>query len=421
MVPVFNQIATSFSLTGHNSIRFDAQFAGHEDEVLCKKLIYPSGILQIDTMVMALLDDENRQSYKLENLCKEFNPRAGDEEVKLLEALARMGFKNKDAKKEMYRLPAATVEPYACGDLRNTRALYCYLLPRLKQQGLMGLSWEMFEYARLLARIQRTGLHMSRDRLVEQRAHTARLEQQLLDQIHKSAGFGINPRSPKQLGQWLNMESTAKEALKKSGDPRADILLTYRRAQKALSTYHDPILTRMDENDVIHPQLNMTRDPRDRGGTRSARLSCSDPNFQALPKKDAEDPLNIYGVKRCITPRPGRVLIGADYEKMEVIMAGAYSGDPYIQKMYEDGTDIYEEMAEDLDLTRDGAKTTFLSLQYGIGCFKLGQRLGCGETNAWYIRDRFRTRHAKIYDAMCTPRSTTPCVGRRRTPRSTGS
>jgi DNA polymerase-1 len=399
LVEVLHLVASRGSLTGHNSSRFDAQFAGHENELCLKRLVLSNDVEHIDTMIMAMMDDENRPSYKLENLAKEFDPNAGGAEAELLQRLAKLGHRDKDAKAHMAELPAHLVSPYACNDVSLTRRLRRYLEPKLSFQGLDPLVPEMNKYSRLLTRIQRTGVHMDRVGLARQRVHTATLAETLLAQIQKSAGFGINPQSPKQLQAWLGMPSTAKAALKASGDPRAEMLINYRRAKKAISTYIDPITTRLDWREVIHPQLNMTRDPRDQGGTRSSRLSCSNPNFQALPDPK-RDPLNIYGIRACVTPRPGRVLIGADYDRMEVVMAGAYSGDPYVTAAYYEGRDLYDEMAADLGIDRTAAKIAFLALQYGIGPYKLGQQLGISETDAYYVRERWRERHPQIHQAM---------------------
>lgn len=393
-------IASRRHLIGHNSIAFDAQFAAYENSVCNQVLVQSDQVQQTDTIVLAMMDNENRPSYKLENLCAEFNPRAGDAEVQLLRELAAIGYRNKDAKKEMWRLHPTKVARYACTDIANTRDLLTYLTTRVSAQGLdPELLAEMMRYGRLLSRMRRYGVHMDRAGLQRQRTHTAAMEQELLAKIHQSAGFGINPRSPKQLGQWLGLKSTAKAALKASGDPRAEMLLNYRRASKAIGTYIDPIISGLDGDDVIHPQLNMTRDPRDVGGTRSGRLSCSNPNFQALPDPK-RDPLNLYGIRRGVTPRKGNVLVGADYDRFEVFMAGAYSGDPYVEEFYRTGEDPYDTMAADLGITRDQAKVTFLSIQYGIGAWELGRTLGIGETAAWHVRQAWRERHPNIYRAM---------------------
>jgi DNA polymerase-1 len=205
----------------------------------------------------------------------------------------------------------------------------------------------------------------------------------------------LNPRSPKQLSAWLGIPSTAKKVLKQMNHPHAKLLTRYRCAEKAGGTYYQPILDLLDEHGVLHPQLNLTRDPSDVGGTRSGRLSCSKPNFQALPKTD-----DIYRVRECVIARPGYVILSCDYERAEVWMAGSFCGDPAIEAAYYQDVDLYEGLAAELKVTRDQAKIVFLAIQYGVGAWKLGLMLGIPEEAARGIIHDFRRSYPRIARAM---------------------
>ncbi len=377
------------TLLNHNLIRFDVPMMANEAGGFS-----PKGKLE-DTMTAALLMNENEETFALKALAQKYLGMPPSEETALLEQLERMGYRGKQAKGEMWRLKAADVEPYACGDTLRARKLRDLYVTGLRDWNVYGLWGEMNDYARLLSRMERAGLAVDQDLVREFMAEADVMEADCLAQLQAAAGFALNPNSPKQVCNWLGLKSSNKKALKRANSPHAELLKTYRQLTKVKGTYYLPLLELVDEFGILHPQLNLTRDPSDVGGTRTGRLSCSKPNFQALPKGN-----DVYKVRACIKPQHGRRFAEFDYERAEVWMAGSYCHDAAIRKAYFENEDLYVEMAAVCGITRQEAKILFLMIQYGAGAWKIAETFGWTEQEAWDIRAKFHRRFPRIKQAM---------------------
>lgn len=401
--PVLDLLVSGVEITGHNWIRFDAQTVAMERDDLPAKLILSDAVPAVDTMLQAYLKDETEPSFKLENLAAKYkmtpgDPKAAEEE--LLAKLEARGFKGKEAKGHLWEMHASEVEPYACNDVVLTRGLREYYDIVLGSHKLLDIQADMCRYARVVARMERVGLKIDRERLERQMEETGRRAATWREEIESLSWKGINTNSPKQLQKWLGMTSTAREVLEKAQHPHAQLLSRYRKAAKAIGTYHLPILALTDSQGILHPQYNLTRDNRDHGGTLSGRLSCSNPNFQALPdvKRDVD---KIYGVKECVIPRdPSRCFLAWDLERAEMWLGGSLCGERAIHDAYMDDLDLYDVMAEELGITRSQAKSLFLGLQYGMGKVLLAYKLRCSVEEATAWRDKFHRLYPAIRAKM---------------------
>jgi DNA polymerase I-like protein with 3'-5' exonuclease and polymerase domains len=401
--PVIDVMTSGVEITGHNWCRFDAQTLAQERQDVADKMIWSDFVPMRDTILDAYLFNENSPSFKLEALADEHQMVPGDPkaaEAELLAILASRGHKKKDAKGHLWELAPEEVEPYACNDVVQTRGLKTFFGTMLNVHGLTDIAHEFVRYARIAARMERVGLKIDLPRLEKNRQHTQALADKWEAEIMEAAPAGINLQSPKQVCAWLGIESSAADVLAKLSEPRAQTLSKFRKAKKALSTYHEAILRFADEDAILHPQYNLTRDNRDKGGTASGRLSCSEPNFQALPdvEKDVD---NIYCIKECVIPRaPDRVFLAYDLERAEVWVGGSLCGEPAIHRAYFDGIDVYVIMAEELGIDRKAAKTLFLGLSYGMGVKLLAERLGISNEDALALRNKFHGLYPSIKAKM---------------------
>jgi DNA polymerase-1 len=88
-------------------------------------------------------------------------------------------------------------------------------------------------------------------------------------------------------------------------------------------------------------------------GTKAGRFSCNHPNLQQLPSKAAP------GFRRCIIAAPGHVLVGGDWNQVEVRAAAWLSNDVALNHLYEVGRDLHSENAARIagvplaDVTKD--------------------------------------------------------------------
>jgi DNA polymerase I-like protein with 3'-5' exonuclease and polymerase domains len=189
--------------------------------------------------------------------------------------------------------------------------------------------------------------------------------------------------------KWSVSSPTLKSNLAAMQDPWVLKLSEYRRYMKALTTYlrKYPVLAwpRMqegagetvpgsaDSDTPVSPRLygrfNQT-------GTKTGRLSSSEPNLQNQP---SHGPLG----KEMRSLFQGRLIVG-DYSQLEPRLMAHFSEDPFLLDVYRTGKDIYREVAarifgvspEDVsDDQRGIAKTLVLAMGYGAGDKKVAQIL----------------------------------------------
>jgi DNA polymerase I-like protein with 3'-5' exonuclease and polymerase domains len=92
----------------------------------------------------------------------------------------------------------------------------------------------------------------------------------------------------------------------------ANLVRDYRDAAKRRSTYWDGWASEHVATDGrIYPRWVQL-------GANSGRMACSSPNMQNLPRGE---------YRKCFAAPPGRVLVKADYSRIELRIAAKVSGD----------------------------------------------------------------------------------------------
>jgi DNA polymerase-1 len=180
-------------------------------------------------------------------------------------------------------------------------------------------------------------------------AHYYKQYQTKIDAINRGE-FEIEPinfNSPDQVEKFIyseqglglrDMGTTSRNVLKDFNHEWLDLLMAYKQMNKMLGTYYLPILNMIDENDKLHGNLNQS-------GTRTGRLSSSEPNLQNLPVRT---PLKnktaieaVKRVKRFFAATDGDVLLGVDMSQAELRTIANVSGDPTMIKAYLEGIDLH--------------------------------------------------------------------------------
>lgn len=190
----------------------------------------------------------------------------------------------------------------------------------------------------------------------------------------------INLNSPKQLLGALNEKgifptlkgkpSTDKRALAyhiSSGIVKS--LLDYSQIDTLLSSFVLPYLERGQE--VIHPFFNQC-------GTRTGRLSCSNPNLLQIPKRGD----NGLKVRKMFIPRSGMQLGDCDFGQIEPRVLAHLSKDPNMCRMFNDGIDFHTFTATKLGIDRQRAKILNLSVGYRATFKSVSQQLKCSDSEA---------------------------------------
>jgi DNA polymerase-1 len=204
------------------------------------------------------------------------------------------------------------------------------------------------------------------------------------DEIQNALG-PINLNSPKQLLEALNEKGIYPNLKgKPSTDKRAlaylshigtvSKLLAYSQLETLLSSFVNPYLER--GTSIVHPFYNQC-------GTRTGRLSCSNPNLLQIPKHTENGKL----VRKMFIPRPGFVLGDCDFGQIEPRVLAHFSKDANMLRMFNDGINFHTFTQQKLGFpdTDDGykrAKILNLSVGYRATFKSVGQQLKCSDREA---------------------------------------
>lgn len=115
--------------------------------------------------------------------------------------------------------------------------------------------------------------------------------------------------------------------------------------------------------------------------------SCREPNLQQIPRI-TKQPWN-KDVKKCLIPAPGYVLVEADYSQLELRLGTAYAKELSLAQVFEEGRDIFTEMSERLNMTRDATKTFVYSTQYGAGINRISSVFKITKSQAEALRQHY--------------------------------
>lgn len=269
------------------------------------------------------------------------------------------------------------------------------------------------------------------EQLVGAEAHGIRIDRTLLEALHRELEGqlevlggqlgGINPRSPKQVATLLGLPAgspTDKIVLKHlawGGNEKAKQILEYRRLSKLYTTYTTPILARLDDNGYLHGSFNQAGrekgDGEDTEGTRTGRLSSSDPNLQNIPARTELG----KRVRQSFVPSPGKRMADSDLKQIEPRTVAHYTQNPFLLKAYKEKLDthalmgavIFEKQPDQLTkMERFIGKTCWLADFYGCYAEKLKYICEINSDDpipydvAYFedIRKRLRKNNPQLYD-----------------------
>lgn len=282
-------------------------------------------------------------------------------------------------KGDLWRLPPELVEPYAVGDVALAWQLRDFYVPYLRLWRLYDLWQEVNEYCLIIAKMEIRGMQLDRDLIHRYMAEARQMQEQVRYEIQQMAGWELNPNSPKQVQAWLGLPSTSRKYLDAlmvmlpEDDPRRtsfDKLLEHRAWAKVNGTYYQPYLELCDEHGAIRPHFLLH-------GTVSGRLSCHEPNLQAVPRYS-----KVYKVKDVFVARPGYTMVSADYSQAEIRWGTHYAREQNMARNLLEGLDIHSVTAEMLNIPRDAAKRINFGIIYGIGAKSLAEQLLIPEEQA---------------------------------------
>jgi DNA polymerase I len=291
---------------------------------------------------------------------------------------------------------------YAAEDVYWTYKLYCRYYPKVAREPKLLKIYEEIEMplVHILRGMQAKGVKIDTSVLDRLRVKAIDEMADMKNQIFKTCKAEFNLGSPKQLGEILyeklkypvpfytpkGAPSTDKHALEKlvdDGYEVAVLLKKYSEVDTLLSGFIDSIPRLLDKDGRLRGSLNSL-------GTASGRMASSSPNLQNMPNSDK------YPVRESFVPKEGCVFICYDYKQLEPTILAHVTGDPELIKIYTEGGDIYQGIADAIGITRKQAKVLVLAIMYGMGADSMSKSLSIPVEEAKLFIEDFYKRFSKV-------------------------
>jgi DNA polymerase I-like protein with 3'-5' exonuclease and polymerase domains len=358
----------------------------------------------IDTMIAAAIIDENRWSYSLNNVARDY---LGEikAETDLIEAAKDHGV---DPKAEMWKLPSEHVGFYAEQDARLTYLLWQRFKHEIKTQSLETV-WELeCKLLPNLIKMRERGIRVDVEKAGKLQTEFIAQEKIKLSAIKKLIGTDIDIWAARQIGQAFDKLKIEYPRTEKTGEPSftqnwlhnskheiSQLIVQAREINKFHNTFLQGIL-KYEHKGRVHAEINQLRS--DNGGTVSGRLSMSNPNLQQLPARNKEFSPKIRGL---FLPEEGHKWGSFDYSQQEPRMVVHYAasiGDGYegsqeLVAAYENASaDFHQTVADLCGIERTQAKTIGLGLMYGMGKNKLAASLGLSKEDADILISKYNRK-----------------------------
>lgn len=391
------EILDSKELVINHNIKFDLQWL-MKNNIIVKVPIF-------DTMVAKHLLDENYPDKSLKHLSR---VECGMEELSEL---------SEEMKKHWKEDTMPTTQQwtkYGGADVDAVMRLYSRYVKQLKKEKLIELMNLEMLVLMTLTRMEFFGFKIDLKRHAEL---TKIYEKDILKietQLKRQVGGDINLNSTKQLSEVLfdklklPILSTTPSGNPSCNEDTLTVLLTatkdknkkkfiegileLRKLTKIKSVYLDGLIKNnlLKEDSKIHCDFKIT-------GTKTGRLSCSDPNLQNIPRDGEIKSMFISSFK------DGQIL-QVDYSQAELRILAHYSNDKKLIEAFRQGRDIHTETTSKAlhkpydEVTPHERKVVGKKVNFGIiyliGPKGLSDNIGCTEKEARdYIHNWFAEFH----------------------------
>ena len=355
----------------------------------------------IDTMIVAACLDENRFSYALNPLGRDYlNERKSERD--LHEAAQSFGV---NAKAEMYKLPAHFVGAYAEQDAALTLKLWQHFKGLIVREDVADVFNLETNVLKVVFEMRKRGVRVDIEKAEELKAQLEKQEQEVLA---KAGGQDIDIWAAASIAKAFDAKGLRYPKTEKTQAPSftknflanhehelPKAVVRARELNKARTTFIDTIL-KHNHNGRIHAEAHSLRS--DDGGTVTGRFSYSNPNLQQVPARNAEIGPMIRGL---FLPEEGEQWGAFDYSSQEPRLVVHYASllkldgaqgfaDQYnVDAM----TDFYQMAAAIVGVPRKQATDINLGLFYGMGKNKLAEQLGVDLDDA---KELFAEYHGKV-------------------------
>ena len=288
------------------------------------------------------------------------------------------------------------------------------LIQELEQQGMSEL-YKTIELplCSVLYRMEKEGVAIDREQLEQFGQMLSRRIDQCEELIFGYSEEPFNINSTKQLGELLFDKlglppvkktktgySTNADVLEKlkNKHPIIPAIMEYRMLTKLKSTYADGLIKVIEEDGRIRTTFqNLV--------TATGRLSSTEPNLQNIPVRTdlgAE-------IRKMFIPKPGCVLVDADYSQIELRVLAHIADDVRMQEAFNSGMDIHTVTASQVfdvtpeevtPLQRRNAKAVNFGIVYGISEFSLAEDIGVSRYQAKDYIDSYLANYSGVREYM---------------------
>ena len=265
----------------------------------------------------------------------------------------------------------------------------------------------------VLYRMEKRGIAIDREQLAQfgQMLSQRIADCEVLIYSYSEERFNIN--STKQLGELLFDKlglppvkktktgySTNADVLEKlkHKHPIIPAIMDYRMLTKLKSTYADGLMAVICDDGRIRTTFqNLV--------TATGRLSSTEPNLQNIPVRTdlgAE-------IRKMFIPKPGFVLVDADYSQIELRVLSHIADDAVMQNAFISGMDVHTVTAAQVfgvepeqvtSLQRRHAKAVNFGIVYGISEFSLAEDIGVSRWEAKDYIDSYLTHYSGVREYM---------------------
>jgi len=350
-----------------------------------------------DTMFMAFLHDP-RDELALKPLADKYLGMPPDERDRLAEWIIDNVFHGKKPTKadpwgaHIADAPGTLVAPYAIGDVERTVKLLKYLLPVVRDRGMMDAYDRERACMPVFSEMSKRGLKIDARRLRKDLGQWQKGQAERAEWIRKrlkqpkswnefdskgllvSSGINSNMQladamdAAGKVSHWIytppskthpdgqrsvkreNLLETCMDAKLMEELTRFGVMETY------MNTFAIPWLESKDGR--VYPSFSQVRAMGEDGsfsGTRTGRPSSSQPNFLNIPRNQ-EDPL-LPNMRNYIVPDDGCVLLIRDYSQQELRIAAHFEqGELFLAYLRDPRTDAHDLVR---DLIRDIVGVTY--------------------------------------------------------------
>jgi len=374
----------------------------------------------LDTMIAASVIDENRMSYSLDSLAKDY--KIGSKNKYDLEEKALDEHGISDPMSNMHKLPHSLVKDYAEQDVNLTLKLWNIFEKIIKTpvktesknkktlENIFNLETSLFP---CLVDMRFKGVRIDKKKAETLGKDLEKRKERIVRGIKRRTKIAVEIWAASSVQKLLDQQnikdykktpksgraSLSKDYLESHSNIYLRLIARARQYDKLINVFVDGILkfVHIDKqgNSRIHAEINQIRS--ERGGTVTGRFSMRNPNLQQIPGKGK------YGniIRSLFLPEEGQEWGSFDYSQQEPRLVVHYAlkngmrGAENLAEQYQKNptTDFHALVAKMAKITRKQAKTINLGLFYGMGKNKLANSL---ELDSEESKELFDQYHRKV-------------------------